>query len=67
MIYSSSFPFVLQFVGHVIAKAAYDNKLLECYFTRSFYKHILGVHVKYRDMESEDYAFYQVPDSDSLR
>merc|ERR1712142_1129545 len=48
-----------KFVGHVIAKAAYDNKLLECYFTRSFYKHILGVHVKYRDMESEDYAFYQ--------
>merc|ERR1712173_3390 len=23
-----------------IAKAIYDNKLLECYFTRSFYKHI---------------------------
>jgi len=48
-----------KFVGHVIAKAVYDNKLLECYFTRSFYKHILGVLVKYRDMESEDYAFYQ--------
>lgn len=35
------------------------NQLLECYFTRSFYKHILGVHIKYKDMESEDYAFYQ--------
>lgn len=41
------------------AKAIYDNKLLECYFTRSFYKHILGILVKYTDMESEDYSFYQ--------
>jgi len=48
-----------KFVGRIIAKAVYDNKLLECYFTRSFYKHILGVLVKYTDMESEDYAFYQ--------
>lgn len=36
-----------KFVGRVIAKAIYDNKLLECYFTRSFYKHILGKLVKY--------------------
>ncbi len=35
-----------KFVGRVIAKAIYDNKLLDCYFTRSFYKHILGVPVK---------------------
>ena len=48
-----------KFVGHVIAKAIYDNKLLDCYFTRSFYKHILGKSVKYTDMESEDYTFYQ--------
>lgn len=32
---------------------------MECYFTRSFYKHILGILVKYTDMESEDYAFYK--------
>lgn len=43
----------------ILAKAIYDNKLLECYFTRAFYKHILGIQVKYTDMESEDYAFYQ--------
>ena len=43
----------------VTAKAIYDNKLLECYFTRSFYKHILGILVKYTDMESEDYSFYK--------
>ncbi|KAF5283384.1 hypothetical protein FQA39_LY04760 [Lamprigera yunnana] len=48
-----------KFVGRVIAKAIYDNKLLECYFTRSFYKHILGISVKYTDMESEDYSFYR--------
>ncbi|XP_054708625.1 E3 ubiquitin-protein ligase HUWE1-like [Uloborus diversus] len=48
-----------KFVGRVIAKAVYDNKLLESYFTRSFYKHILGKCVKYTDMESEDYSFYQ--------
>lgn len=43
----------------VAAKAIYDNKLLECYFTRSFYKHILGILVKHTDMESEDYSFYK--------
>ncbi|KAK6177350.1 hypothetical protein SNE40_015469 [Patella caerulea] len=48
-----------KFVGRIIAKAVYDNKLLECYFTRSFYKHLLGLAVKYTDMESEDYSFYQ--------
>ena len=48
-----------KFVGRIIAKAVYDNKLLDCYFTRSFYKHILGKPVHYTDMESEDYAFYQ--------
>ena len=41
------------------AKAIYDNKLLECYFTRSFYKHILGKMVRVQDMESEDYSFYK--------
>ncbi|KAI1892343.1 hypothetical protein AGOR_G00132390 [Albula goreensis] len=48
-----------KFVGRVVAKAVYDNRLLECYFTRSFYKHILGKSVRYTDMESEDYHFYQ--------
>lgn len=35
-----------KFVGRVVAKAVYDNRLLECYFTRSFYKHILGKSVR---------------------
>ena len=42
-----------------MAKAIYDNKLLDAYFTRSFYKHILGKPVKVSDMEAEDYSFYQ--------
>lgn len=62
--YLSCFGFVSEsqnrfFYLFVTAKAIYDNKLLECYFTRAFYKHILGIQVKYTDMESEDYAFYQ--------
>ena len=48
-----------KFVGRVIAKAIYDNKHLDCYFSRSFYKHILGQSVSFRDMEHEDYAFYK--------
>lgn len=35
-----------KFVGRIVAKAVYDNRLLECYFTRSFYKHILGKSVR---------------------
>jgi E3 ubiquitin-protein ligase HUWE1 len=48
-----------KFVGRMIAKAIYDNKQLDCYFTRAFYKHILGKSVRYTDMESEDYSYYQ--------
>lgn len=32
----------LKFIGRVVGKALYDGYLLDCYFTRSFYKHILG-------------------------
>lgn len=48
-----------KFVGRIVAKAIYDNKLLDCFFTRSFYKHILGKAVHFTDLESFDYAFYQ--------
>ena len=56
LFYSRIFLFLCLFET---AKAIYDNKLLECYFTRSFYKHILGILVKHTDMESEDYSFYK--------
>lgn len=48
-----------KFVGRIIAKAMYENKLLECYFTRAFYKHILSVPVRAQDLESEDPSFYK--------
>ena len=48
-----------RFIGRIIAKAIFDNKFLDCYFTRAFYKHILGVPVKYTDMESVDNEFYK--------
>lgn len=48
-----------KFAGRIVAKAIFDNKLLDCYFTRSFYKHILSKPVSYTDMEAEDYTFYK--------
>ena len=48
-----------KFAGQIVAKAIYDNKLIDSYFTRSFYKYILGKPVDYTDMEAEDYGFYQ--------
>uniref|UniRef100_A0A0N5AR03 HECT-type E3 ubiquitin transferase n=1 Tax=Syphacia muris TaxID=451379 RepID=A0A0N5AR03_9BILA len=48
-----------KFVGRIIAKAVYENKLLDCYFTRAFYKHILSVPVRTQDIESEDPSYYK--------
>lgn len=48
-----------KFVGRVIGKAIYDGRLLDAYFTRSFYKHILGKPVDYRDIEAIDPEYYK--------
>jgi E3 ubiquitin-protein ligase HUWE1 len=48
-----------KFVGRVIGKAIYDGRLLDAYFTRSFYKHILGRSVDYRDVEAIDPEYYK--------
>ncbi|CAF1080113.1 unnamed protein product [Didymodactylos carnosus] len=48
-----------KFIGRIIAKAIFDNKYMDCYFTRAFYKHILGIPVRYTDMESVDLQFYK--------
>ena len=48
-----------KFIGRVIAKAIFDNKQLDCYFTRAFYKHILNVPVRYQDIESEDPSYFK--------
>ncbi|KAJ3302361.1 Peptide transporter ptr1, partial [Gonapodya sp. JEL0774] len=48
-----------KFVGRVIGKAIFDGRLLDCYFTRSFYKHMLGVPVDYKDVEAIDPEYYK--------
>ncbi|EAS00266.2 HECT domain ubiquitin transferase (macronuclear) [Tetrahymena thermophila SB210] len=48
-----------KFVGKVVGKALFEGQLLDAYFTRSFYKHILGQPLTYHDIEDQDYQFYQ--------
>ena len=48
-----------KFVGRIIGKALCDGQSLDVYFTRSFYKHILGQEVTYQDMEDLDVEFYK--------
>lgn len=43
-----------RFVGQVMGLALYHRQLLGVYFTRSFYKHILGTPVGYADVASVD-------------
>lgn len=43
-----------QFAGRVFGLALYHRHLITAYFTRSFYKHILGIPVNYADVESID-------------
>jgi E3 ubiquitin-protein ligase HUWE1 len=47
------------FVGRILGKAIYDNRLLDCYFTRSFYKHILHISVDFKDLETVDPEFFK--------
>ena len=48
-----------KFVGRVIGKAICDGHLLDAHFTRSFYKHILGLPVNYHDLEAIEPDFYK--------
>ncbi|ONK58274.1 uncharacterized protein A4U43_C09F10490 [Asparagus officinalis] len=48
-----------KFVGRVVGKALFDGQLLDVHFTRSFYKHILGVKVTYHDIEAIDPDYYK--------
>ena len=42
------------FAGRIMGLALYHKHLITAYFTRSFYKHILGIPVSYKDVESID-------------
>jgi E3 ubiquitin-protein ligase HUWE1 len=50
--------FYFKFVGRIIGKAIYDGRLLDAYFTRSFYKCMISAPVDYKDMEATDLEFY---------
>ncbi|XP_053736703.1 E3 ubiquitin-protein ligase HACE1 isoform X2 [Synchiropus splendidus] len=43
-----------RFAGHILGLALYHRQLVNIYFTRSFYKHILGIPVNYQDVSSID-------------
>ena len=48
-----------QFAGRMIGKAIFDGQLVDAHFTRSFYKHMLGIPVTPNDMEAIDPQFYK--------
>lgn len=51
--------FYFKFVGRVIGKAISDGFLLDAHFTRSFYKHMLGLPVNLQDLEAIEPAYYK--------
>jgi len=48
-----------RFVGRLIGKALYDGVLLDAYFTRPIYKHLLGQPLTFEDMEGVDPDYYK--------
>jgi E3 ubiquitin-protein ligase HUWE1 len=46
-------------VGRIIGKAVCDGQLLDAHFTRSFYKHMLGIPVTYHDIEGMDPEYFK--------
>lgn len=48
-----------KFVGRIIGKAICDGHLLDAHFTRSFYKHILGLSVTLQDLEAIEPDYYK--------
>lgn len=48
-----------KFIGRIIGKALYENRVLDCYFSRAVYKRILGKSVSVKDMESIDPEYYK--------
>jgi len=48
-----------RFVGRFVGKAIYDGQNLDAYFTRSFYKHLLGIKPSFQDIESFDPAMFK--------
>jgi E3 ubiquitin-protein ligase HUWE1 len=47
------------FIGRIVGKAVCDGYLIDARFTRSFYKHMLGMPVSLNDVESLDPEFHR--------
>lgn len=43
----------------VVFQALHDGQLIDAYFTRSFYKHMLGQALTYEDIEGVDPGYYK--------
>jgi len=48
-----------KFTGRVIAKALWDGQLVDAHFTRSFYKHIIGMPISFEDVEAVEPEYYK--------
>jgi E3 ubiquitin-protein ligase HUWE1 len=48
-----------KFFGQVVGKALVDGHLLDAHFTRSFYKHLLGLPVALQDLEGIDPDYFK--------
>ena len=48
-----------KFIGRIIGKALYENRVLDCHFSRAVYKRILGKSISIKDMESLDLDYYK--------
>jgi len=48
-----------RFVGRIVGKAVVDGYLLDAHFTRSLYKHMLGLEPTHQDMEAIDPDYYR--------
>lgn len=48
-----------RFVGRIVGKAVVDGFLLDAHFTRSLYKHMLGVKPTHHDMQAIDPDYYK--------
>jgi len=48
-----------EFCGRIIGKAIYDAANMDAHFTRTFYRHILGKRLVWKDMEALDPEYYK--------
>ena len=51
--------YFFKFIGRIIGKALYENRVLDCHFSRAVYKRILGKSISIKDMESLDLDYYK--------